>query len=116
MTRIPDPDRSLMSTEDHQALAALPDLALFRLLANAPTVIGPWLALGGSLLASVEVPPRPPPTCPLRVGPARGDRRSERSDARGDRRRSPTALPTRCSGVPTPLQSGSQPRRCRRWR
>jgi AhpD family alkylhydroperoxidase len=58
MARIPDPDRSRMSADDRQALAALPDLALFRMLANAPTVIGPWLTLGAALLASLELPPR----------------------------------------------------------
>ena len=58
MARIPDPDRSRMSAADQQALAALPDLALFRMLANAPTVIGPWLALGAALLASTELPAR----------------------------------------------------------
>jgi AhpD family alkylhydroperoxidase len=58
MARIPDPDRSRMSADDRQALAALPDLALFRMLANAPTVIGPWLALGAALLASLQLPAR----------------------------------------------------------
>jgi 4-carboxymuconolactone decarboxylase len=58
MARIPDPDRSRLSAEDRQALAALPDLALFRMLANAPTVIGPWLALGAALLASTQLPAR----------------------------------------------------------
>ncbi len=58
MTRIPDPDRSRLSADDQQVLAALPDLGLFRLLAHAPTVIGPWLALGGALLASLELPAR----------------------------------------------------------
>ena len=58
MARIPDPDRSRMSADDQQALAALPDLALFRMLANAPTVIGPWLTLGAALLASTELPAR----------------------------------------------------------
>ena len=46
MARIPNLDRSQLSAGDQQALAALPDLALFRMLAHAPTVIGPWLALG----------------------------------------------------------------------
>src|SRR5271166_3617666 len=58
MARIPDPDRSHLPAEGRQALATLPDLALFRMLANAPTVIGPWLALGGTLLASLELPAR----------------------------------------------------------
>jgi AhpD family alkylhydroperoxidase len=58
MARIPDPDRSRMSADDRQALDALPDLALFRMLANAPTVIGPWLTLGAALLASLELPAR----------------------------------------------------------
>jgi 4-carboxymuconolactone decarboxylase len=58
MTRIPDLDQSRLSADDRQALAALPDLALFRMLAHAPAVIRPWLALGGALLASLELPPR----------------------------------------------------------
>lgn len=58
MARIPDLDRSCLSGGDQQALAALPDLALFRMLAHAPTVIRPWLALGGTLLASLELPAR----------------------------------------------------------
>ena len=58
MARIPDPDRSRMSADDRQALDALPDLALFRMLANAPTVIGPWLTLGAAFLASLELPAR----------------------------------------------------------
>jgi 4-carboxymuconolactone decarboxylase len=58
MPRIPDPDPSHLPVEGRQALAALPDLALFRMLANAPTVIGPWLALGGTLLASLELSAR----------------------------------------------------------
>jgi AhpD family alkylhydroperoxidase len=58
MARIPDPDRSRMPAGDQRALAALPDLALFRMLAHAPTVIGPWLALGAALLASTQLPAR----------------------------------------------------------
>jgi len=58
MARIPDPDRSQLSADDRHTLAALPDLALFRTLAHAPTVIRPWLALGGALLASTELPAR----------------------------------------------------------
>jgi 4-carboxymuconolactone decarboxylase len=58
MARIPDPDRSRMSAGDREALDALPDLALFRMLANAPTVTGPWLTLGAAFLASLELSAR----------------------------------------------------------
>jgi len=56
--RIPDVDRSLLSPDDRDALGALPDLALFRMLAHAPDVMRPWLGLGGAFLASLELPPR----------------------------------------------------------
>lgn len=58
MPRIPDVDRSMLSPEDRDALGALPDLALFRMLAHAPEVMRPWLGLGGAFLASLELPAR----------------------------------------------------------
>jgi AhpD family alkylhydroperoxidase len=74
MARISDPDRSRMSAEDRQALAALPDLALFRMLANAPTVITPWLTLGAALLASTQLPARQRELAVLTVAHAAGCR------------------------------------------
>lgn len=58
MPRIPDPDRSSLPADAQRVLAALPDLALFRMLANAPAVLAPWLGLGAALLAAVELPAR----------------------------------------------------------
>lgn len=58
MSRIPDVDRSLLSSEDRDVLSALPDLALFRTLAHAPEVMRPWLGLGGVCLASLELSAR----------------------------------------------------------
>jgi AhpD family alkylhydroperoxidase len=58
MSRVPDVDRSLLSSEDRDALGELPDLALFRMLAHAPEVMRPWLGLGGAFLASLELSAR----------------------------------------------------------
>lgn len=38
-------------------LAVLPPLQLFRVLAHAPTVLDPWLGLGGALLTSLDLDP-----------------------------------------------------------
>lgn len=53
--RIPVIDPSQLSEADRQALEALPNLALFRTLAHASTVITPWLGLGAALLATTEL-------------------------------------------------------------
>jgi AhpD family alkylhydroperoxidase len=58
MPRIPDPDPLSLPAGTQQVLAALPDLALFRMLANAPAVLAPWLGLGAALLAAAELPAR----------------------------------------------------------
>ena len=55
VARIPVVDPSELSSSDRQALEALPNLALFRTLAHAPTVITPWLGLGAALLAATEL-------------------------------------------------------------
>lgn len=41
-----------------EALRALPDLGLFRLVAHAQTAFRPWLELGGALLGTLELDPR----------------------------------------------------------
>lgn len=40
-----------------EILAAMPDLNLFRLVAQAPTALRPWLGLGGALLTDLELDP-----------------------------------------------------------
>ncbi len=41
-----------------EALEALPDLGLFRVVAHAETAFVPWLRLGGALLGALELDPR----------------------------------------------------------
>lgn len=40
-----------------EALEALPDLGVFRMLSHAETAFRPWLALGGALLGSLQLDP-----------------------------------------------------------
>jgi 4-carboxymuconolactone decarboxylase len=40
-----------------EALDALPDLAVFRMLAHAESAFRPWLALGGALLGALQLDP-----------------------------------------------------------
>jgi alkylhydroperoxidase family enzyme len=58
MTRLPYLDPNLASAPVQEALAALPDLHLFRVLGHAESVLRPWLALGGALLSSLSLDPR----------------------------------------------------------
>lgn len=53
--RIPEPD--LLDTATANTLSVLPPLQLFRALAHAPTVLDPWLGLGGALLTSLDLDP-----------------------------------------------------------
>jgi AhpD family alkylhydroperoxidase len=55
MARIPYPIE--MSPETQQALDRLPPLGLFRMVANAPTALRPFLRYGGVLLADLELHP-----------------------------------------------------------
>lgn len=57
MARIPDVDPSSATRPVREALAALPDLSLFRMLGHAETAFGPWLAMGGALLGALELDP-----------------------------------------------------------
>lgn len=40
-----------------RTLSVLPPLRLFRAIAHAPTVLDPWLGLGGALLTSLDLDP-----------------------------------------------------------
>jgi AhpD family alkylhydroperoxidase len=40
-----------------EALAGLPELGVFRMVAHAETAFRPWLALGGALLSSLQLDP-----------------------------------------------------------
>jgi 4-carboxymuconolactone decarboxylase len=57
-TPLSDIDPQTTPTEIREALAALPDLALFRVISHAERAFAPWLALGGALLAGLELDPR----------------------------------------------------------
>jgi hypothetical protein len=57
MTRLPDPDIAGASPQVRDALAAMPDLSLLRMVAHAETVLVPWLSLGGALLNSLALNP-----------------------------------------------------------
>ena len=43
--------------EVRELLDVLPDLSVFRVVAQASTLFGPWLALGGAILTSLELDP-----------------------------------------------------------
>ncbi len=55
---IPPFDPSTGCAAVRETLEALPDLGLFRVVAHAQTAFGPWLALGGAVLATLELDPR----------------------------------------------------------
>ncbi len=57
MPLIPYVDPMQAPKEVRELLDVLPDLHVFQLVAQAPTLIGPWLALGGAILASLELDP-----------------------------------------------------------
>lgn len=58
MPRIPYPTDDQLSEQTRAQLAALPPFNLARTLAAAPTLLGPFLALGGAILARCELDPR----------------------------------------------------------
>jgi AhpD family alkylhydroperoxidase len=43
--------------EVRELLDLLPDLNVFRMVGQAPTLLGPWLAFGGAILATLELDP-----------------------------------------------------------
>lgn len=55
-----------------EALHALPDLGLFRVVAHAQTAFRPWLELGGALLGTLELDPRLRELAILRVARQEG--------------------------------------------
>lgn len=58
MARIPYADPQQASPEVREALDALPQLNVFKLLAHAETAFIPYLRLGGALLAQLELDPK----------------------------------------------------------
>jgi alkylhydroperoxidase family enzyme len=57
MALIPYADPQSAPKEVRELLDVLPDLHVFRMVGQAPTLFGPWLALGGAILATLEVDP-----------------------------------------------------------
>lgn len=53
--RIPEPE--ILDDATANTLSVLPPLLLFRALAHAPTVLDPWLGLGGALLTTLDLDP-----------------------------------------------------------
>jgi len=58
MARIPYTDPQHASPEVREALDALPQLNIFKMLAHADTAFIPYLRLGGALLAQLELDPK----------------------------------------------------------
>jgi 4-carboxymuconolactone decarboxylase len=58
MARIPYTDPQAASPEVREALEALPQLNVFKMLAHADTAFIPYLRLGGALLAELELDPK----------------------------------------------------------
>jgi 4-carboxymuconolactone decarboxylase len=54
---IPYADPKSAPQEVRELLGVLPDLHVFQMVAQAPSLFGPWLALGGAILASLELDP-----------------------------------------------------------
>jgi alkylhydroperoxidase family enzyme len=57
MARLPYVDPEQASPQVASALAELPPLSIFRMLAQAETAFRPWLRLGGTLLTELELDP-----------------------------------------------------------
>ncbi len=55
MAHLPYRDPATATPPVAEALDALPDLHVFRMIAHAETAFRPWLALGGALLSSLEL-------------------------------------------------------------
>jgi alkylhydroperoxidase family enzyme len=68
MARLPYADPRALPERVCETLDGLPPLNVFRMVANAETAFRPWLALGGSLLSSLELDPRLRELAILRVG------------------------------------------------
>jgi len=72
MALIPYVDPKGAAQEVRELLDVLPDLHVFRMVAQAPTLFGPWLALGGAILASLELDPLLREVAILQVASASG--------------------------------------------
>jgi len=57
MALIPYADPQNAPKEVRDLLGVLPDLHVFRMVGQAPTLFGPWLSLGGAILATLELDP-----------------------------------------------------------
>ncbi len=57
MALIPYVDAKSAPDEVRELLDVLPDLRVFQMVAHAPTLFGPWLGLGGAILAALELDP-----------------------------------------------------------
>ena len=57
MALIPYVDSEHAPNEVREVLDVLPDLHVFRMVGQAPTLLGPWLALGAAILATLELDP-----------------------------------------------------------
>jgi len=57
MALIPYVDPTAAPQEVRELLDLLPDLHVFQMVGQAPTLFGPWLALGGAILAKLELDP-----------------------------------------------------------
>jgi AhpD family alkylhydroperoxidase len=57
MALLPYADPQTAPPDVREVLSALPDLNLFRMVSQAPTMLRPWLGLGGALLTSLELDP-----------------------------------------------------------
>src|ERR1035438_10103368 len=57
MALIPYVDPKSAPQEVRKLLDVLPDLHVFQMVGQAPTLFGPWLALGGAILATLELDP-----------------------------------------------------------
>ena len=58
MARIPYPDPGQAPESVREALAGLPPLNIFRMLAHAETAFRPFLRFGGAVLTELELDPR----------------------------------------------------------
>ena len=58
MARIPYPDTTQAPERVREALARLPPLNIFRMLAHAESALRPFLRFGGAILTSLELDPR----------------------------------------------------------
>jgi hypothetical protein len=58
VARLPYPDPDSASEPVQEALAALPALNIFRMLAHAESALRPFLRFGGAILGGLELDPK----------------------------------------------------------